>query len=1447
MEVMEREAGEADRQAQIEALVRQLSETEHALQELLAGEVDAVVDPVRGTPIILRQAQVELRRSEARTRMLLEQVPAVVWTTDTDLRMTSMAGREMAELGMTPDRAVETSLPEAARERPGLAGVLAAHYRALEGQRASYEARVDERVFHGTVEPLWDENRRIVGCVGLGLDVTRQRNLEDVLGGELRGARQKLEALVERTGELAPEHRTLAQEVLEASFTAIEELQVTGEELHLQNEELVAVHNELETSRRRYRDLFQSAPDGYLVTDPAGIVRRANQAAEELLGARETLLRDKPLVLYVTEGERAEFHRKLNRVRAGESAGGMEWELRMRSHAREGDVFPAALTVSPIHDTTGEVTGLRWLLRDISPSKRAEERERLLEEVRTAAEEAQAANTLLRTLLNVMPVGVVVCNEDGALLMTNPPGQEILGERVYGTVEAPKRNYTAHYPDGTPFPASEMPLARALQLGETVEGVEILIRREDGSERTILAGAAPVHDELGRIISGVTVFQDITGRKQLEKDIDAERARLRAIFESAPEGIVMADTQARVVLTNPAADRLYARSVPYGKDYQSHAALALCTAEGVPCDPRDLPLTRAALDGDVVVNENMAIVWPDGQRRDLLVNAAPVRGNRGEILGAVGLFQDITELRRAELALRKSEARYRELFDTSRDGLVFTDMEGRFLQCNPAYLELLGYETFEELCGQSYEEVTPPEYHALEERIIREQTLARGYSDAYEKEYIRKTGERIPVSVKGWLRFDDAGKPVGMWVIVRDITARRRAEEALRRERNLLNTVMENTHAQLAYLDADFDFLMVNAAYAEGAGYGEEALIGHNHFELFPHAENQAIFERVRDTGEPVAFHARPFVFSEQPERGTTYWDWTLVPVQENGRVSGLVFSLVDVTEQEQARRALRRYAERLRGLYQTSQSTLTAHSLDDLTTAIPRLVPGLLDCVRADVMLYDFEAGTMTLMTAHTAAETDVDTGWRAPLDMAWVSALQTSADGVYLIEDVQQAPATSAWQAALQAEHVRALLAVPLFIDGVLAGSLNLGMDAPGPVRPDKIEIAQELATQLTLGIQQVRLREQVQRYTEDLEEKVRRRTAALRASNTRFRVIFEDAAIGIALIDRHTHVVASNPSLHTMLGYSADELKGLELTKLSHPDIVESDAQLYRELLEGQRRHYQVEGRYVHKEGHPIDVNVVVSLVQQHTVGARYAIVMIEDISEKKAAQTALIQSEKLALTGKLAASLAHEINNPLQSVVGFLSLVEETLASDKETRHYVRIAIDEIKRAAGLVRQLRNINQPVQDEEKQASDINALLEQMLSLSRKKCRDQRVEVVWEPDGEIPAILAIPNRLHQVFLNLVLNALEAMPEGGTLHISTARTADPAGVEIRFVDTGVGISGDQIHNLFKPFYTTKDAGLGLGLYVSHEIIQSHGGYIGAESVAEEGATFIVWLPAARG
>jgi PAS domain S-box-containing protein len=374
-----------------------------------------------------------------------------------------------------------------------------------------------------------------------------------------------------------------------------------------------------------------------------------------------------------------------------------------------------------------------------------------------------------------------------------------------------------------------------------------------------------------------------------------------------------------------------------------------------------------------------------------------------------------------------------------------------------------------------------------------------------------------------------------------------------------------------------------------------------------------------------------------------------------------------------------------------------------------------------------------------------------------------------------------------------------------------------------------------------------ERGQHHADELEKQVTRRTAALQASKARFQTVFEEAAIGIALLDMEGRLVKSNPALQEMLGYSDEELRGRLLTEFGHPDDAMAGKELYQELVTGKHCRFKVEKRYARKDGQVVWGHLTLSLIRRAEGEPRFAIAIVEDITEQKQTQDALIQAEKLAITGRMAASLAHEINNPLQSVIGCLGLAQESLAEGEDVSQYLQIALEELRRAAGIVAQLRDLHRRSEPEEREPADVNALLEQVLMLSEKQCQKRQVEVAWRPEADLPLFMLVPDRIQQVFLNLVLNAVDAMPEGGRLQVSTSQTGRPAGVHVTFSDSGMGIAPDALPHVFDPFYTTKTEGLGLGLYISQNIVEDHGGHIEVESQVGEGTTFTVWLPAEEG
>jgi len=227
-----------------------------------------------------------------------------------------------------------------------------------------------------------------------------------------------------------------------------------------------------------------------------------------------------------------------------------------------------------------------------------------------------------------------------------------------------------------------------------------------------------------------------------------------------------------------------------------------------------------------------------------------------------------------------------------------------------------------------------------------------------------------------------------------------------------------------------------------------------------------------------------------------------------------------------------------------------------------------------------------------------------------------------------------------------------------------------------------------------------------------------------------------------------------------------------------------------------------------------------------------------------QTQLIHSEKLASIGRLAAGVAHEINNPLTGVLTFAHLLLKEMSPDDPRRKDVEIIVKEAGRCKLITQSLLDFAR--QTEPKRVSThINQLVEEALSLVKNQAAFHNIKIIKDLNPSLPLLMIDPNQIQQVFMNVILNAQEAMPQGGFLSISTDFSEDGKFVEIKFLDTGYGIPKENMGKLFDPFFTTKEAGkgTGLGLAISYGLIKKHGGNIHINSKEGKGTTVIIKLP----
>jgi PAS domain S-box-containing protein len=606
--------------------------------------------------------------------------------------------------------------------------------------------------------------------------------------------------------------------------------------------------------------------------------------------------------------------------------------------------------------------------------------------------------------------------------------------------------------------------------------------------------------------------------------------------------------------------------------------------------------------------------------------------------------------------------------------------------------------------------------------------------------------------------------------------------------------------------------------------------------------------------------------------------DNNAAPIRDDkGNVAGAVLVFRDITEHKRAEEALEHRTAQLALINHIGRRIAAALDLDQVLQSIVDSAPRLISAGTSAVIHLTDKAAGKLIPRATSAPEIN----FQEKLGMSigrGIAGLVAQEKRLINVPDVEKDPRFLPMDIPTSK---KSLLTAPLLVDGDCIGTLSLSSDQMGAFSSDDERLLTTLAAQAAIAVRNARLYQEVQSRVEELvflNRVGRAVTSSLDLKQVLTTVMRE--AIGVLKVEAASvlllHEEDEELVLETVVGPRAEEVKGLRVPlgqgvagwvaregqRLLVPDVGK-DPRFYSSIdrvtgfttrsvlcvpLKLKKKVIGVIEAVNKTEGYfsQADVALLSSMAQSAAIAienARLYKDLQDQMDELKQTQAQLLHTEKMSALGRLAASLTHEINNPLQSVIGCLDLAKEELAEGENVDEYLRIAREEVQRVAHTVAQMRDLSRPA-SEKKGPTEVNALVEQVLELSRKRCDENQVEVVWKPAADLPRLLLMADQIKQVFLNFLLNAIEAMPGGGQLRVSTAYTSHPAGVRIEFTDNGVGIAPDALPQVFEPFYSTKPEGIGLGLSISYTIVERHGGHIEVESRVGEGSTFTVWLPA---
>jgi PAS domain S-box-containing protein len=366
--------------------------------------------------------------------------------------------------------------------------------------------------------------------------------------------------------------------------------------------------------------------------------------------------------------------------------------------------------------------------------------------------------------------------------------------------------------------------------------------------------------------------------------------------------------------------------------------------------------------------------------------------------------------------------------------------------------------------------------------------------------------------------------------------------------------------------------------------------------------------------------------------------------------------------------------------------------------------------------------------------------------------------------------------------------------------------------------------------------------------LEREIEKRTRELQESQQLLEAISENAPLEVSVVDKEGKFIYVNKFWEWITGIPRSKALGSKVDELC-PQLAANDrfSQMKRHIFERGESQDNIEVNYSERIGHYKDreVNKIFWSIPFFDKEGKVnrAAFMGYNVTEIKGLERQLVQSEKLAATGKLVAGIAHEINNPIYGIQGCLETILGKEKLEPKDRKFVELSYRETQRITGLIKRLQDFYRP-SEAVMVPIDVNEIIQDVLLLEASYLKKSRIRVHTKYKRNLPQVLATSDQLKQVFINLISNARDAMPRGGDLSVITK--SDDNSVLISFIDTGSGISRENQSKVFDAFFTTKKEvkGVGLGLSVSYGIIVRHNGKIEVESEEGKGTRFTVILPA---